>query len=432
MHLTELIASLVGDRVLVFGSLPPHGRDLDLLARPREAQALAAGLAAQGFERHGRVWGRFRDCGVEVVEVAPAETWRLPVSELDALFAEARPLESSERVCRPAPHHALLILARRTMREGPELRERRRERIDAELGEDRGAFEIARERAPAWRASTSLVALEGTYRSAGSIRSKVRRRAIAEELGGGRWWPSARLGAWRAVLRRPRRGALITFSGLDGSGKSTQAAYLAETLERLGWKASVAWTSLASHPPWLNVVATGVKRGLSSIAGREGGSAPADEPPGGPGGLDDPGKAIRSRSPLLTFSWAMIVTLRVALGVARATWPALLRGQVVVCDRYELDSHAHLLYQYGESRNFRAQLAILRLVSPRPLLAYLLEVSPETAFRRKQDYTVDQSARRGRIYHERAREIGVRIIDGERPTSEICAEVAREAWRRLS
>jgi len=432
MDCTELVASLVADRVLVFGSLPPHGRDLDLLVRPAEAQALAAGLAAHRFERSGRMWARFRDCGVDVVELTAAEAWRLPPSELEALFTEARPLEASENVCRPAPHHTLLILARRTMREGPELRERRRARIDAELGEDRHAFEIARDRAPQWRASSSLIALENAYRSANPIQARVRRRAIAEELKGRRRWLSARLRAWRAMLRRPRRGGVIAFSGLDGSGKSTQAARLAETLERLGSPASVAWTSVASHPPWLGIVARSIKWGLSSIAGRGGGSPVADGSLGEGSGLDEAGKAIRSRSTLLTFSWSMIVTLRVALAVIRATWPALLRGKVVVCDRYELDSQAHLLYQYGEARSFRVQLAILRLVSPRPRLAYLLDVSPETAFRRKQDYTVNQNARRGRIYREKCVELGVRVIDGERPAPEICAEVAREAWRALA
>ena len=438
MHLTELIASLVDSRVIVIGSLPPHGRDLDLLARPREAAALAAGLEAHGFEPRGRVWARFRDCRVDVVELAPANAWGLPAAELDALFAQARPLESSERVCRPAPHHALLILARRTMREGAELLERRRERIDVELDEDRRAFEIARKRAPGWRASNSLIALEAAYRSAHPIQARVRRGAIIEELDGAGAWPSARISAWRAVLRRPRRGALIAFSGLDGSGKSTQTAALAETLERLGSDATVAWTSVASHPRWLYSFAQSVKRGLASITGGADRSSPAAEAVRGrgesgmPGGLDEPGKAIRDRSTVLTFAWSMIVTLWLAIEVSRAIWPAFLRGKVVICDRYELDTRVHLLYQYGESRSFRMQLAILRLISPRPRLAYLLEVSFETAFRRKRDYTVAQNARRGRLYRGSAEKLGVRIIDGERTADEICAEVAREAWHALS
>ena len=59
---------------------------------------------------------RFAQCTAEPVDVVPAGEWGLPPAEEEALFAEARTLEGLERLARPAPHHALLILARRLAR----------------------------------------------------------------------------------------------------------------------------------------------------------------------------------------------------------------------------------------------------------------------------------------------------------------------------
>src|SRR5437868_2581021 len=104
------------DRVLVLGSLPPAGRDLDLLVREPDREALAARLEAAGFVRRGRDLALFEDCTAYAVELIPAEGW-LPAAELDDLFAQALPVDGCRKLVRPAPHHALLILERLGMNE---------------------------------------------------------------------------------------------------------------------------------------------------------------------------------------------------------------------------------------------------------------------------------------------------------------------------
>src|SRR4051794_36668670 len=66
--------------------------------------------------------------------------------------------------------------------------------------------------------------------------------------------------AWRADLRRlrprrppprflrRRRPAVIAFSGLDGSGKSSQTAAAREALVRLGHEAEVVWLPITANP----------------------------------------------------------------------------------------------------------------------------------------------------------------------------------------
>jgi hypothetical protein len=77
----------IDGRVLVFGSLPPQGRDLDLLARPDQFSKLEMLLRGEGFIPRGQRWARFAGPDVALVELVPAERWQLPARELAALFA---------------------------------------------------------------------------------------------------------------------------------------------------------------------------------------------------------------------------------------------------------------------------------------------------------------------------------------------------------
>lgn len=221
-------------RVLVAGSLPSPDSDLDLLVRLGDGELIERGLSAAGFEGRSGVWVRFETR--EVVDLTEVGAWALDPSEADSLFADAVPIERLGRVCRPAPHHTLLILARRAMRDGRTLRPARATRIAAELARDPAAFEQARPRAGAWGAGRSLAAIERAYRDPGPIPASTRRRAIAEELSGSRGRRRAAVGAWRAVLRRPRWGRLVQISCPDAAARGRQADELAAMLDKIGFE----------------------------------------------------------------------------------------------------------------------------------------------------------------------------------------------------
>jgi thymidylate kinase len=399
--IAQLVDAVVAEPVLVFGSQPPAGRDLDLLVRPHEEETIVATLQHEGFVRRGRHWACFHACSVDSVEIVPASNWSLPDEELAALFAEARPIHPYERLVRPAPRHALLILARRVARSDGRLDPKRRQRLEVALAEDADAWERAREAAPAWRAEAALAALERVHRTA------------QRPLG-------ARVRAWRWELAKRRRGRVVAVSGLDGSGKSSQAQALVRTLERLGYDGVTVWTRL-SYNPSLDVLASPVKALLRH--GRRERVDPAA----------DPAKELRRRSALVSHAWALIVALANASSQRRATRPHLRQGRIVVCDRYSLDSAVHLRYRYGETRSFRLQALLVRLLSPRPVRAFFLEVPPETAFARKaEQYDLDQLARQARLYAEEHVRLGARRLDGERPQDELCAEIAEDVWLALA
>jgi thymidylate kinase len=410
----ELIDRALAGPALVSGSLPPAGRDLDLLVRPTEEAAIVRALSDARFLRRDAQWVRFARCTVEIVEIIPAAAWRLPAHELDALFADARPLDGVAQLVRPAPHHAILILARRVASENLVLDARRRERLARALEEDRDAWHRARERAPAWGAVSALERLASNQRpraarSRGAALARLARRHVPR-------------------LRRPS-GAVIALSGLDGAGKSTQALALRDTFERLAYDTTIAWTRIAwDDSLWRLALPakTALTAALRLIAPAPAARAPtADAAAGLP---DDPVKRVRESSALLTETWTLVIAFVNAISQRRLTRGPVRRGTIVICDRYTLDSIVALRFDYGRTRRFRAQRAVIAALSPTPRRAFLLDVRPETAYARKGEGGVDWLAGHRALYQEEYEELGVRLLDGERATEELCAEIARDVW----
>lgn len=406
MRAHEIADAALPGRAVVLGSLPPGGRDLDLLVEPAHRAPVEAALRAAGFEGHEGGWLRFAHRTAELVELVDPATLGLPEDERRALFDDARMLEGCARLARPAPWHVVLILARKAAAEGA-LTERRRARLEAALAEDPGARAEAERRAAAWGAR--LGALD--------------RAAPADDAPAGGLLPSgvrARLGAGRDRALGRRRGAVIALSGLDGSGKSTQAQALSDALERLGYDVAIEWTRFGFNDRFWDV-ALRAKELLTRLL-RPGGTKAPD---------DDPVRAIRQRSELLTQLWALAITLENVWSQWRLTSGFLARGYVVICDRYTLDSIVSLRYLVDQARPFRVQRLLLRLLTRRPSTAYLLEVAPETAWERKGEHGLPWLRAHHRLYREEHERLGVVRLDGERPAEELAARIAAETFAAL-
>jgi thymidylate kinase len=402
MTLAERIDDALEGAVLVFGSLPPAARDLDLLARPDEYERLRTWLASEGFEERSGEWARFADCTVESLDLVRAAEWGVPGAELEALFAEALPIAGLERLVRPAPHHDLLMVAVRVGEAG-ELSAKRRARVERALAEDPEAWARAEGRAGAWSAREALATL----------------RSLLE-------LPSP------APPRRRPRPLVVTFSGVDGSGKTSQIEALKATLDRLGYDVveeyvRIEWMTLTGNRA-LGAIAAPVKA-LAAGAGRlrrREDRAPATATSGA--GQDE-GRSLRERNRLVGEAWVLVVALAHLRTQRRA---ASARGTVVICDRYTLDAAVYLRFGYGNRSRFRLQTGLLRTLSPRPVRSYYLDVPAETAYARKQEqYGLEELTRLVGLYREEAERLGVRRLDGERPKEELCAEIAREVWRSL-
>jgi dTMP kinase len=188
----------------------------------------------------------------------------------------------------------------------------------------------------------------------------------------------------------------VTFEGIDGSGKTTQARLLAERLEREG----------------VDVVLT-----------REPGGTPL-------------GEAVRD---LVLHGehvapWAEVALYAAARAqhVDQVIRPALERGATVVCDRY-VDSSA--AYQGGARRlgvDTVLELNLTVVGGLMPDRTVLVEISPETAAARVGG-TGDRIERDGVALWARAaeayRDLATRdrrryvIVDGTRPVDELAEEI---------
>jgi thymidylate kinase len=389
----ELVDSVVRQRALIFGSLPPQGHDIDLLLEDEDADAVAARLSAQGLVSWQNEWLVVAEGSAAVLELARSSAWRLPPDELTRLFEEAEPLPGASRLVTPAPHHVLLILARRLARRRTQLAPKQRTRIAAALAAAPAAWEVADDRAKAWAAGAALARLQALYADRTSDEPRTR-------------------------LKRPKRTRVISLSGLDGAGKSSQARLLADGLDRLGFPVVVEWAP-ARHPD-LRLLSEPVRRLLrigrrSTATGR---TNPDFRPTRYPAGV--------------AHTWVTIQAIATAFSFWRGVAPHLGRGKVVVFDRYGLDYAVFLRYRHGSGRSFRPQLRLLKALSPRPLCSYLLDVPAETAHRRKEDqYTLEELRRQAEVYWEELELFGVRRRDGEQAPDELFAAILTEVWEAL-
>ncbi len=426
LGVAEAIDDAADGRVLVFGSPPQDARDLDLLAREPEHDAIASRLAGEGFIRKGVEWVAFRDCAAVGVDLVPAAAWELPPGELAALFEQADVMPGFRHLAVPAPDHALLIAARRVAR-GGRYEDRLRERIAALVDGVQSAWQDAARRAPAWDAVDALAALRALHAGGAAPGRTARARALGARLRSARA-PYRRRAAARAVRRAAGRPAIVAFSGLDGAGKSFQAMRLQEALERLGRTAVVVW------PPASNVIFQAnpaLKRRLLAVldalgrrseAGDESVPAPAGEPSFEP---------LPRQSAPVAHGLAFVVAFAQAWAFRRGAAREARRVDVVIYDRYALDSIVYLRHRWGHGRAFRLESALIRRLARRPDCAFFLDLPPEVAYARKQDFPIDNLRERAALYHELHQRLGVERLDGERPREELCADIARTVWERL-
>lgn len=430
-QLVELIDAAAPGRLVISGSPPGSGGDLDLLLRPEQREAVGDALDRAGFLSRGRMWARFDGEDVEAVELFTTDDFRLPADEVDALLEAATPLHPGGKVSLPGPAETVLLLAIRYGEEPDELQPRHRARIRAALDRDPLAWEEAEWRAASWHVDRALAALRAAYdEPAASAPPSTRRERRHERRRG-----------------RRRRGGIVAVAGLDGSGKSTQANLLRDNLDRLGYDATIVWSRLE----WdtlvegraLSAIALPVKVALRAAGyikrdeRREATLTGADASPAR-GAVTpyrrpvDAASALRRRSTHLTGAWVTIVALVHALSTRRKLAPYLRSGAVVVCDRYVLDTMVFLRFIYGEERAFRLARRVLTLVSPTPVVTWFLDVDSSTALGRKPDEFDSAELDRLRVlYRETANDLGATRLDGSRPKDDLAPVIGLHTWWSL-
>lgn len=170
---------------------------------------------------------------------------------------------------------------------------------------------------------------------------------------------------------RPRlhRTWKVSFSGIDGSGKTTHVWTLADSLERAGIPVTIVWNRPGFQLRRLEQLATVVKRLLREEQ-RPALARQLDN--------DESASSARSRRGAVGWAWLLLISLTTVWNGRRATALAATRGGVVIFERHLLDALVDIEWQYPAVRR-GFHLALLRRLAPRPDLSVRIVVDPTTA-----------------------------------------------------
>jgi len=213
----------------------------------------------------------------------------------------------------------------------------------------------------------------------------------------------------RPSLEAVSRGKLITLEGGEGVGKSTHLPLLADHLAALG----------------LDVLKTREPGGVSS--------------------------AESIRTVLVTgevgrwdpMSEALLHFAARREHLVRVVWPALARGQWVLCDRFADSTMAYQGYGLGLGREPLERLYALVVGDFAPDLTIILDVLPEVGLERtaRRRHDEDRYERMDPAFHARLREgfldIARRepercvVVDSSGPTAEVQARLRAAVSERL-
>ncbi|MCF6158929.1 MAG: hypothetical protein E3K32_10235 [wastewater metagenome] len=177
----------------------------------------------------------------------------------------------------------------------------------------------------------------------------------------------------------------ICFTGIDGSGKSSQAQVLQKHLHELGIPAIYTWSR---WEPYL--LQPFIKRFKGSDATRASGVSNIRKK-----------KQILLRNPCILWLWLNLALFDYYLQARRKVLGYLNKRNIILCDRYLFDFAADQAVNMGKSTEgleHVLQLTLSRLF-PQPDLLFILDVEPETGSKRKQDGTsIEYLKERQKLY----------------------------------
>ena len=193
------------------------------------------------------------------------------------------------------------------------------------------------------------------------------------------------------------KGVLITFEGVEGSGKTTQMARIGRWLRERGHKVEL------TREPDGTALGTGIRR-------------------------------LFERGPQPLAQVFLFLAAR-HQHVAEKIRPWLASGRVVLCDRYTDATVAYQGSAGGIDSSTIRELNVLATGGVFPDLTLLFDLDPAEGFRRigrrrrdhfeRQALAFHRRVRRGYLEIQRAEAKRVRIVDASRPPAEVTAEARR-------
>lgn len=211
------------------------------------------------------------------------------------------------------------------------------------------------------------------------------------------------------------RGRLITVSGVDCAGKSTQIERLADALRSRGEEPVVVWFR------------PGYSRDLDRIRALVRRVRPSTLPTAS---RDDRARAQAFARPSVQRAWIAMALLDTLVQYAARVRGLIAAGRTVICDRYLADARLDLELRFPERRpDFAPFLTPTGWLCPRPDVQLLLLLPYEEMLRRshaKQEPFPDSPEVRDRrfdAYVELGRSGSFVNVDSARPIAEVHDEI---------
>lgn len=196
-----------------------------------------------------------------------------------------------------------------------------------------------------------------------------------------------------------RRGIFITFEGIDGCGKSTQAERLAKRLRRLGQ------APLFVREPGGTIVSEKIRRILL-----------------------DRKNHITPLAELLLYEAARAHLARTVI------LPAMAMGRIVVCDRYYDSTTAYQGYGRGLDKNLIETLNQAASDNVAPDLTFILDVDYRTSLSRRGKVP-DRLEKESRAFFNRVRRGFLSLVKQRRVVlldgRDDIESLADEVWSRV-
>jgi thymidylate kinase len=207
----------------------------------------------------------------------------------------------------------------------------------------------------------------------------------------------------------------VSFSGVDGAGKSTQIAALRKWLEARGLRVSTItfWDNIATL--------TGIREGAGHKIFK------------GEKGVGSPEAPVNRRDKNVQ-SWPMncvrfclyaLDAVSTRINVKKALESD---ADFIIFDRYIYDQFANMKLRSGF---VRAYVKALMKIVPRPDISYVLDADPQAARARKPEYPLDFIYINRRAYLDLVEILGGITVIQAGPIEQMKAEMLRHAFRAM-